>query len=200
MNNRIKKVLMFLSQGVEDLEAVTIMDVLGWTKVRDNLTPVYLKTCAFHDKVKGKFGVEFTPNFNLKKEEPDYTQFDAFVLPGGFHNAGFDEAYSKHLHKIIQTIHAQGGIIATMCVGILPVADSGLLENKKATTYHLSRFHDNVSRLQEGKAIYTQNKIEVDNNIISCAGPASSLEVAYLLLEKLTGKNNTEEVKKLMIY
>ncbi len=132
---------MFLSQGVEDLEAVTII-----------------------------------------------------------HNAGFDEAYSEHLHKIAQIIHDKGGIIATMCVGVLPVADAGLLVNKKATTYHLSRFHDNVGRLQEGKAIYTEQKVEIDNCIISCAGPASSMEVAYLLLEKLTRKSNTDKIKKLMIY
>ena len=77
----MKNVLMFLSQGVEDLEAVTIIDVLGWTNVRDNLNPVDLKTCAFHDSIKGKFGIEFTPTFNLEKAEPDYTKFDAFVLP-----------------------------------------------------------------------------------------------------------------------
>ncbi len=191
---------MFLSQGVEDLEAVTIIDVLGWTNVRDNLTPVYLKTCAFHDSVKGKFGIDFKPTYNIKKEEPDYTQFDAFVLPGGFHNAGYDEAYSEHLHKIATIIHQNGGIIATMCVGVLPISDAGLLKEKKATTYNLSRFHDNVGRLEESGATYTGNKVEIDNNIISCAGPASSLEVAYLLLEKLTGKENTEKVKELMIY
>ena len=72
---------MFLSQGVEDLEAATIIDVLGWSNVRDNLTPVYLKTCAFHDTVNGKFGIAFTPTYNIKKEEPDYNDFDAFVLP-----------------------------------------------------------------------------------------------------------------------
>ena len=196
----MKNVLMFLSQGAEDLEAVTIIDVLGWTNVRDNLTPVYLKTCAFHDSVKGKFGIDFKPTYNIKNEEPDYTQFDAFVLPGGFHNAGFDEAYSEHLHKIAKIIHQNGGIIATMCVGILPISDAGLLQDKKATTYNLSRFHDNVERLGKGKAIYTEKKIEFDNNIISCAGPASSLEVAYLLLEQLTGKENTDNVKKLMIH
>lgn len=191
---------MFLSQGVEDLEAVTIIDVLGWTNVRDNLSPVYLKTCAFHDRIKGKFGIDFTPTYNLKKEEPEYAKFDAFVLPGGFHNAGFDEAYSKHLHRIVRIIHQNGGIIATMCVGVLPISDAGLLQGKKATTYNLSRFHDNVGRLENGKAIYTKEKVEFDNNIISCAGPAASLEVAYLLLEQLTGKENTDNIKKLMIH
>ncbi len=191
---------MFLSQGVEDLEAATIIDVLGWSKVRDNLIPVYLKTCAFHDTVNGKFGISFTPTYNIKKEEPDYNDFNAFVLPGGFHNAGYDEAYSEHVRKIARIIHQNGGIIATMCVGVLPISDAGLLRGKKATTYNLSRFHDNAGKLKQAGVAYTNNKIEFDNNIISCAGPASSLEVAYTLLEQLTGKENADQVKRLMIY
>ncbi len=42
--------------------------------------------------------------------------------------------------------------------------------------------------------------LEMDSNIISCAGPASSLEVAYRLVEALTGRANAEEVKRLMVY
>ena len=196
----MKKVLMFLSQGVEDLEAVTIIDVLGWTKVRDDLCPVELETCAFHDSVKGKFGIQFRPTFNIKKKEPGYKEYDAFVLPGGFHDSGFDEAYSEHIHRIAREIHKNVGLIATMFVGVLPISDAGLLKNKRATTYDLSRNHDNVGRLTECGAMYTGQSVEIDDNIISCAGPASALEVAYLLLEKLTGKENTDKIKKLMIY
>ena len=86
-----------------------------------------------------------------------------------------------------------------MCVGILPVSDAGLLKDKKATTYNLSCHHDNPGRLQKGGAIYTAEKIEFDNNIISCAGPAYSLDVAYKLVELLTGKENLAEIKKLMM-
>lgn len=66
-----------------------------------------------------------------------------------------------------------------MCVGIIPIADAGLLKNKKATTYPLSRFHDNISRLKQGGAVYTNKKLVIDSNIVSCTGPASSLEVVY---------------------
>ena len=169
---------MFLSQGVEDLEAVTIIDVLGWTKVRDDLCPVELHTCAFHDSVKGKFGIQFTPTFNIIKEEPNYKEYDAFVLPGGFHDSGFDEAYSEHIHRIAREIHSNGGMIATMCVGVLPVSDAGLLKNKRATTYNLSRNHDNVNRLVKCGVLYTNQSVVIDDNIISCAGPSSSLKVA----------------------
>ena len=191
---------MFLSQGFEDLEAVTIIDVLGWTRVREHLIPIELTTCAFHDEVVGTFGVKVRVDSNLRKRPVELDEFEAFVLPGGFHSSGFDEAYSEDIHHIASYIYARRGIIATMCVGVLPVADAGLLENKKATTYNLSRFHDNVARLRSRKAIYTGTKVEVDSNIISCAGPASSLDVAYQLVERLTNKANADEVRRLMIY
>ena len=194
------KVLMFLSKGFEDLEVVTIIDVLGWTKVREHLMPIELRTCAFHDEVVGRFGIKIRVDVNLREQRLDFDDFAAFVLPGGFHSSGFDEAYSEELHKIASEIYRRNGVIATLCVGILPIADAGLLLNKKATTYNLSRFHDNVSHLRAGKAIYTGQRIEVDSNIISCAGPASALEVAYQLVENLTGKTNADEVKRLMIY
>jgi len=89
---------------------------------------------------------------------------------------------------------------ATMYVGALPIADAGPLENKRATTYPLSQFHDNVARLKAGKAMYTGGKIEVDSNIITCMGPSSSLEVAYQLVEVITDKANADEVKRLMCY
>jgi 4-methyl-5(b-hydroxyethyl)-thiazole monophosphate biosynthesis len=195
----MKQVLMFLSQGFEDLEAVTVIDILGWKRVRDYLTPIDLKTCAFHNEVVGKFGIKIEVDFNIRKQSLPLDDFDAFVLPGGFHDSGFDEAYSEEIHKIATAIHNNAGIIATMCVGVLTVSDAGLLAGKKATTYNLSRYHDNVARLKESKAIYTANKVEMDSNIISCAGPASSLTVVYKLIELLTDKKNTEEVKKLMI-
>ncbi len=195
----MKKVLMFLSQGFEDLEAVTIIDVLGWTHVRDHLKPIALQTCAFHDEVVGKFGIKIKVDYNLRKQTVPLDEFDAFVLPGGFHSDGFDEAYSEEIHDLARAVYRKGGFIATMCVGVLPIADAGLLEGKKATTYNLSRFHDNVGRLQQGKAVYTGKKIEMDARIISCAGPASSLQVAYTLVEALTGKANLAEVQKLMI-
>ncbi|MFQ5771340.1 MAG: DJ-1/PfpI family protein [bacterium] len=173
---------MFLSQGFEDLEAVTIIDVRGWTGVREYLTPIELKTCAFHDEVVGKFGIKIKVDFNVKKQILQLDEFDAFVLPGDFHSAGFDEAYSEDIHEITRTIHRNGGVIATMCVGVLPISEAGLLEGKKATTYNLSRFHDKVGRLQQGKAIYTGKRVEMDARIISCAGPASALQVAYKLV------------------
>ncbi len=195
----MKKTLMFLSKGFEDLEVATFIDVLGWTTVRESTEPIELKFCAFHDEVTGRFGIKIKVDLNINKEEINFNEFDAFILPGGFHSHGFDEAYSEILYEIVREFHKHKKPIATLCVGVLPVSDAGLLKDKKATTYNLSRFHDNSGRLKKGGAIYTAEKIEFDNNIISCAGPAYSLDVAYKLVELLTGKENLNEIKKLMI-
>lgn len=192
-------VLMFLSKGFEDLEAATFIDVLGWTRLRDDTIPVDIETCAFHDRVKGRFGISIDVDYNIRNETIDFSDFAALVVPGGFHSHGFDEAYCEALHHIAKAFNRSGKPIATLCVGILPVSDAGLLRDTRATTYNLSRFHDNPGRLRKGGAIYTANKLEVDNNIISCAGPASSLAVAYQLVEMLTGEDNMNKIKKLMI-
>jgi len=83
-----------------------------------------------------------------------------------------------------------------MCVGILPVAEAGLLQGEKATSYAFSRNHDNLGRLKELGAIPTSGPIEISNRIISCAGPAQSIEVAKIMLETVIGPDGFREVDR----
>jgi 4-methyl-5(b-hydroxyethyl)-thiazole monophosphate biosynthesis len=121
------------------------------------------------------------------------------VLPGGFHSHGFDEAYDPRIHQLAREIHQQGGYIATLCVGVLPIAEAGLLQDKEATTYPHSREHNNIERLEACGAKVVERHVVMDNRIISCDGPGSSLEVAFLLMECLIGSEMTQEVRHYMI-
>ena len=159
---------MFFSKGFEELETATFIDVLGWTRQRDNLIPIELSTCAFHDEVTERFGIHIKVDHNIRTEKLNYLEFDAFILPGGFHGYSFNEVYNSKLGEIAKIFNENEKPIATLCVGVLPVSDAGLLKDKKATTYNLSRSHDNPARLQKGGAIYTGAKVEFDKNIISC--------------------------------
>ncbi len=190
------KILLFLAEGFEDLEAVSILDVMGWTEYREWVPTVEVVTTGFRPVVKSRFGLEVkidTPFEAVRSS--DYT---ALAIPGGFHSHGFDEAYDDRLKELAKKVHAAQGWIATFCVGVLPVAEAGLLEDKKATSYPFSRNHDNLGRLTELGACVVDSPVVVDDRIISCAGPASSLDVAWKLLEGILGAEHGSEVKRLM--
>ncbi len=191
-------VLLFLAQGFEDLEAVAILDVLGWTQYREHIPKVRVTTTGFHEVVTGRFGIAIKPDTPLSEVNPDV--YRALVIPGGFHSHGFDEAYDPRVHEIARRIHGNGGYIATLCVGILPIANAGLLRGKRATTYPHSRYHDHIGRLKASGATFVNEHVVMDDRIISCDGPGASLEVAFLLMEVLIGREMAEEVRRFMIY
>lgn len=198
MKEETVNILLFLAQGFEDLEAVAIIDVFAWTHYRENIQKATVTSAGFHETVTSRCGLLIRPDLQYTEIIPK--DYHAFVLPGGFHSQGFDEAYNSKIHQLAREIHLNGGYIAAMCVGILPIADAGLLKGKKATTYPYSRNHDNVSRLKKGGAIATKKHVVIDDRIISCDGPGSSLDVAFLLMECLMGAKTTQEVRRFMIY
>jgi len=88
-------------------------------------------------------------------------------------------------------------IYAAICVSALPVGKSGVLKGRKATTYDLL---DGVRRKQlaDFGAIVQDESIVIDKNIITSTGPSTGLDVAFILLEMLTDKENVDVVKKYM--
>jgi 4-methyl-5(b-hydroxyethyl)-thiazole monophosphate biosynthesis len=124
--------------------------------------------------------------------------YDAFAIPGGFEEAGFyQDAYHEDFLKIIRQFHESRKIIASICVGALPLGKSGILKNKKATTYHLL---DGKRRQQlEGFGAYVQDEsIVIDDKIITSTSPATALDVGFMLLRMLTSHDNEIKVKTAM--
>jgi 4-methyl-5(b-hydroxyethyl)-thiazole monophosphate biosynthesis len=193
-----KKVLLFLAQGFEDLEAATIIDICGWTYYRRHLQKVDVYVTGFHKEVTGRFGLKIKPDVLI--DDIDAQEYDALAIPGGFHSHGFDEAYDAKVLNLAKSVYNSGGIIATMCVGILPVAKAGLLKGKRATTYPLSKNHDNPRYLRKHGGQYSGKSIEIDDRIISCAGPAQSLHVVMIMLEMLLGSEEIKKIKGFTIF
>ena len=166
------KVLLFLAEGFEDLEAVSVLDVMGWTEYREWVPTVEVVTTGFRPEIKSRFGLKISPDISFDKIQP--SDYDALAIPGGFHSHGFDEAYDDRLRNLARDIHQQGGWLATFCVGVLPVAEAGLLKDKQAVTYPYSQHHNNPERLQELGAIVMDTPTAVDDRIISSQGPGTS--------------------------
>jgi 4-methyl-5(b-hydroxyethyl)-thiazole monophosphate biosynthesis len=193
-----KKVLLFAPQGFEDIEVAAFTDILGWTKILKDVRPVDLTITGFKKNVYSKHGLSVKTHILLKDINPK--DYKALIIPGGFNDRGYTEVYHKKVIALIQDIHNNGGIVATMCVGSLPVARSGILKGRKATTYLSSRRHDNLQILRDCGAIAVKNRIVVSDRIITNRGPGTAMEVAFKLLEMLNGKGDVREIKRTLMF
>lgn len=189
-----KNVLLLLAQGFESLEASAFIDVFGWNSEYGTET-IKLYPCGYRREVTAFFHQIFVMEYHIDEVDIDF--FDALAIPGGFEEYGFyNEAYSDKFLNLIRKFHAENKFIASICVGALPVAKSGILKNKNATTYC-----DNPIRQQQLKefgANVVNQPVVVDNNIITSWNPSTAVDVALLLLEKLTSKQNADNIRKLM--
>ncbi len=190
-----KRVLLFLAQGFEEYEASVFTDVIGWSRAYGK-QPVDLVTTGFRPEIKCTWNFMVRPE--LAFEKINVQNFDALAIAGGFEKAGFyEDAYDERLLNLIREFDKEEKIIAAICVSALPVGKSGVLNGRKATTYDLL---DGVRKKQlaDFGAIVQDESIVVDKNIITSTGPATGIDVAFLLLEMLTDKENVDVVKKYM--
>jgi len=190
-----KKVLLFLAQGFEEFEASVFTDVIGWSRVYGK-EPVDLITMGLRPEIKCTWNFIVRPELEFKKV--NVQDFDALAIAGGFEKAGFyEDAYDERILKLIREFDKEGKIIAAICVSALPLGKSGVLKGRKATTYDLL---DGVRRKQlaDFGAEVQDERIVIDKNIITSTGPSTALDVAFILLEMLTDKENVDVVKKYM--
>ena len=193
-----KKVLLFAPRGFEDIEVAAFTDILGWTKILKEVRPVDVIITGFRKNVHSKHGLTVKTHILLKDVDPK--DYKALIIPGGFNDCGYTEVYHEKVMNLIQNVYGNGGIIATMCVGSLPVAKSGILKGRKATTYISSKRHNNLQILRDCGAIAVRNRIVVSGRIITNRGPGTAAEVAFKLLEMLNGKRDANRIKKALMF
>lgn len=188
-----QKILLLLANGFEILEASAFIDVMGWNlEEGDNSTKLY--SCGLRKEVNSSFNQKFVVNYLVN--EVDIDSFNTLVIPGGFKNYGYyEDAYNIEFLKIIREFRSQNKIIASVCVGALPLAKSGILKNKNATTYNQTEYRQ---ILKNNGVVVSNEQIVIDDNLITSNGPSTAVEVAFILLKRLTSKENTLQVRKLM--
>lgn len=189
------KVLVFLAKGFETMEFSVFVDVMGWAR-NDYGHNIDVVTCGFKKQVMSTFNIQVLVDKTI--EEVCVDDYDALAIPGGFEEFGFyDEAYDSSFLNLIREFNSKEKIIASICVAALPVGKSGVLKNRKATTYHLKN-GKRQRQLSEFDVNVVNEPIVVDKNIITSYCPETAPHVAFKLLEMLTSKEQMDEVKLAM--
>jgi protein deglycase len=190
----MKRVLLLLAEGFETFEASVFIDVIGWNLVDgDHSTELF--TCGLKKEVKSSFNQKFIVDFLL--DEIDIRSFDALAIPGGFEEYDFyRDAYDDRFLQMIREFKNENRIIASVCVGSLPVGKSGILVSRKGTTYNMKPVRQQTLG---GYGVQVVNEpIVIDDNIITSWNPSTALEVAFILLEMLTNRENANHIRTIM--
>ena len=187
------KVLLLLANGFETMEFSPFVDVFGWAK-NDYGIDITVVTCGLTKKVLSAFSVPVIVDKTI--EEISAQDYDALAVPGGFEEYGFyRDAFDDKFLELIRDFERHNKIIASVCVGALPLAKSGVLTGRRATTYHLKDGLRQKQLLDLGAKVVNQ-PIVVDENIITSYCPQTAPGVAFELLKALTSVDQTEKIIK----
>ena len=174
-------VLVPLAQGCEELEAVTIIDLL----VRAGIEVVSAGLEA--GPVTASRGVVLLPQMTL--EEALQRDFDMVVLPGGMPGAA-NLDNDPRLHELLRRMADSGKFTAAICAAPRVLAHAGLLSGRKATSYpgHLDTM--NLPDVE-----YRQEAVVQDGKVITSRGPGTAMDFALALIEQLVGQDKRDEVE-----
>lgn len=174
----MKKVLVILPPGFEDIEAVTVVDILRRGGARVTLAGTNEGT------VEGSRGIKIVPDCLF--DTVSSADFDLVVLPGGQPGTGNLQKNDKVL-AFLRTMHSGGKLVAAICAAPLVLQDAGLLQGINATC------HTSV-RDKLHSAHYIDERVVVDGRIITSQAPGTAMEFSLKLIEVLFNKERVTAV------
>lgn len=173
------RVLMPLANGVEEMEAVTCIDLFrraGWTVCAASLDG---------DVVRASRGVGLLPDSPLEKvlHEP----WDVICIPGGV--LGVQELLKEEeLLQRVQQQHVEGFYVAAICAGPLVLDRAGILIGRPFTC------HPGVADCFPGIEVLS-DPVVIADRVITSRGPGTAIHFALTLIELLQGKRAAEAVE-----
>ena len=174
-------VLVPLAQGCEELEAVTVIDLLRRAGIE-------VVTAGLDEQpVRASRGVILVPDATL--DEALQKDYDMVVLPGGLPGADYLKKDARIIRLLVQMQEA-GKYTAAICAAPGVLAEAGLLKGKRATSYPGSLDADSVPGLE-----YVELPVVTDGKVITSRGPGTAMDFALERIETLSGKPLRDEVE-----
>lgn len=175
------KVLVPLADGCEELEAVTIIDLLRRAGIE--VTTAGLKPGI----VKASRGVQLVPDVTLDVALQD--SYDMVVLPGGMPGAAHLKDDPRIL-DLVRRMAAEGKYTAAICAAPTVLLEAGVLAGRQATSY--PGFLD---ALNPPGVKVSVAPVVADGTVITSRGPGTAMDFALALVETLQGSEVRDKVE-----
>jgi 4-methyl-5(b-hydroxyethyl)-thiazole monophosphate biosynthesis len=174
-------VLIPLAQGCEELEAVTIIDLLRRAEIE--VTTASLDG----NPVKASRGTVLIADIIL--DEALQNDYDMIVLPGGL--PGADHLRDDpRIINLLKNMADEGKYVSAICAAPKVLAKAGLLKNRRATAYP-----GTLEKLELTDTIIVNDPVVIDGNIVTSQGPGTAMDFALKLIELLSGEDKRQAVE-----
>lgn len=180
----MKKAIVLLAKGFEEVEALTVVDVL-------RRGGVHCITCSIDhtEEVLGTHSIHVKANNLLENVNVD--KYDAVIIPGGMPGAS-NLRDNADVIELVNKFNNENKIIGAICAGPIVLAKAGVINKRKVTSY--PGFQEEL-----GDIIYDDDIVVQDGNIITSRGPATALHFSFKILENLVDKKTVEGLKDAML-
>ena len=177
------RVAVILADGFEEVEAISIIDVLRRAEVDTVVAGLHDGLITSVRKVNV---VADTVIDTVKADD-----FDMLVLPGGQPGADNLNADSR-VKELIKSFSRKGKLVGAICAAPIVLAGAGVLQGKHATSY--PTYKDKV-----GDVVYEEKFVVVDGNVLTSRGPGTALYFGLAIVERLAGKEKAQQIKEAML-
>ena len=181
----MKKAYVFLADGFEEIEGLTVVDLLRRAKI-------YVDTISIMDDyiVHGAHGI------NVRTEdlfdEVDFDEFDMVVLPGGMPGTLHLLDHAT-VNEVIKKFAGEGKLVAAICAAPSVLGAAGILEGRRATC------HPGFEEKLTGAAT-SEDAVVVDGNIITSRGLGTAIEFAAEIVAYLLDESAAKSLKESVVY
>lgn len=164
----------FLANGFEEIEAVTIVDVLRRAGVE-----VALAAAGPGEGLRRTGAHDIVVEADLPLSDVQVARYQAFVVPGG-------QPGSSHLRddarvqEMLEEAAAAGHIVAAICAGPIALESAGILRGRQATSF---------PGVELRTAHQREDRVVIDDNVITSRGPGTALEFALALAGRLVSED-----------
>lgn len=178
----MKRVLLLLAEGFEEIEALTVVDYL---RRKD----IVCDTCSITEekKVEGAHRIVVEAD-KLLEDIGNINSYDGIVLPGGLPGAT-NLRDNKRVIELVREFDESKKLIAAICAAPIILEEAGVISGKNITSYPGIE-----EELKSGN--YKEDLVVKDEHIITGRGPAVAVYFTLEVIEYLVGEQKKEDLRK----
>lgn len=201
----MKTALVFLADGFEEIEAVTVIDYLRRAQIEVFTVAVPSKTMQNEKFAIGSHNITIQADLTFREFQKKFSENlpDLLYIPGGIPGAP-NNASCEDVIQFVKKMFENGKFVTALCASpAVVLSKTGVLKNKKWTCYpqmekNLSEYcgtKENADLLTEN-SIHLESPFVTDGNLVTGRGPGATEQFAMELVRLLCGQEIMEKIKK----